>query len=100
MNMDLSKNLDNASSIKQEEEKSLLNNAELAIVSKKLVSLFSDVPIPYKISDLKWTPRNDDNLLAFLKENNFKRLENRYFYPEQAGNSEPESKNIEQNYNS
>ena len=96
----LEKLLDNASSIKQEKRReSLLNNAELAIVSKKLVSLFSDVPIPYKISDLKWTPRNDDNLLAFLKENNFKRLENRYFYPEQAGNSQPESKNIEQNYN-
>ena len=90
----------NASSIKQEKRReSLLNNAELARISKKLVSLFSDVPIPYKISDLKWTPRNDDNLLAFLKENNFKRLENRYFDPEQAGNSQPESKNIEQNYN-
>ena len=37
--------------------------------------------------------------MAFLKENNFKRLENRYFDPEQAGNSQPESKNIEQNYN-
>ena len=96
----LEKLLDNAGSIKQEKRReSLLNNAELAIVSKKLVSLFSDVPIPYKISDLKWTPRNDDNLLAFLKENNFKRLENRYFDPEQAGNSQPESKNIEQNYN-
>ena len=96
----LEKLLDNASSIKQEKRReSLLNNAELAIVSKKLVSLFSDVPIPYKISDLKWTPRNDDNLLAFLKENNFKRLENRYFDTEQAGNSQPESKNIEQNYN-
>ena len=96
----LEKLLDNASSIKQEKRReSLLNNAELAIVSKKLVSLFSDVPIPYKISDLKWTPRNDDNLLAFLKENNFKRLENRYFDPEQEGNSQPESKNIEQNYN-
>ncbi len=35
----------------------------------------------------------------FLKENNFKRLENRYFDPEQASNSQPESKNIEQNYN-
>ncbi len=92
--------LDNASSIKQEKRReSLLNNAELAIVSKKLVSLFSDVPIPYKLSDLKWTPRNDDNLLAFLKENNFKRLENRYFDSEQEGNSQPESKNIEQNYN-
>ncbi len=96
----LEKLLDNASSIKQEKRReSLLNNADLAIVSKKLVSLFSDVPIPYKISDLKWMPRNDDNLLAFLKENNFKRLENRYFDPEQAGNSQPESKNIEQNYN-
>ena len=96
----LEKLLDNASSIKQEKRReSLLNNAELAIVSKKLVSLFSDVPIPYKISDLKWTPRNDDNLLAFLKENNFKRLENRYFDLEREGNSQPESKNIEQNYN-
>ena len=96
----LEKLLDNASSIKQEKRReSLLNNTELAIVSKKLVSLFSDVPIPYKISDLKWTPRNDDNFLAFLKENNFKRLENRYFDLEQAGNSQPESKNIEQNYN-
>ena len=37
--------------------------------------------------------------MAFLKENNFKRLENRYFDLEQEGNSQPESKNIEQNYN-
>ena len=49
----LEKLLDNASSIKQEKRReSLLNNAELAIISKKLVSLFSEVPIPYKISDL------------------------------------------------
>ena len=34
-----------------------------------------------------------------MKENNFKRLENKYFDPEQEGNSQPESKNIEQNYN-
>ncbi len=96
----LEKLLDNASSIKQEKRReSLLNNAELARLSKKLVSLFSDVPIPYRIDDLKWTPRNDENLLAFLKENNFKRLENRYFEPEQAGNSQPENKNIEYNYN-
>ena len=68
----LEKLLDNASSIKQEKRReSLLNNAELAIVSKKLVSLFSDVPIPYKISDLKWTPRNDDNLLAFFERKQF-----------------------------
>ena len=33
-----------------------------------------------------------------MKENNFKRLE-RYFDPEHAGNSQPEGKNIEQNYN-
>ena len=70
----LEKLLDNASSIKQEKRReSLINNAELARVSKKLVSLFSDVPIPYKIGDLKWIPRNDENLLAFLKENNFKK---------------------------
>ena len=92
--------LDNASSIKQEKRReSLLNNAELARISKKLVSLFSDVPIPYKISDLKWKPRNNENLLIFLKENNFKRLENRYFNTEQAGNSQPENISIEQNYN-
>ena len=67
----LEKLLDNASSIKQEKRReSLLNNAELAIVSKKLVSLFSDVPIPYKISDLKWTPK----LVYMNRQKYFKRL--------------------------
>ena len=44
----LEKLLDNASSIKQEERReSLLNNAELAIVSKKLVSLFSNTSLNF-----------------------------------------------------
>ena len=34
-----------------------------------------------------------------MKENNFKTLQNTYFDSEQARNSQPESKNIEQNYN-
>ena len=72
--------LDNAHLIKQNKRReTLVNNAELARISKQLVTLNTEVPLPYKISDLNWSARNDGALLNFLKENNFKRLESKIF---------------------
>ena len=91
--------LENAQQIKQNKRReSLINHSELAKISKQLVSLFSDVPLPYSINDLKWTPRNDEKLLKFLRENNFKRLENKLFDNEEEQDAKVNIKNIKMNY--
>ena len=91
--------LDNAKEIKQNKRReSLINYAELARISKKLVSLYTDVPLPYSINDLKWVPRNDEKLLKFLRENNFKRLENKLFDNDEEQSAKVNIKNIKVNY--
>ena len=91
--------LENTHQIKQNKRRETLeSNAELARISKKLVSLYAEVPIPYKISDLKWTQRNDEELLKFLKENNFKRLESKIFDNGETNVSTNEVKNIAKDY--
>ena len=63
-----------------------------------LVTEYAEVPLPYKISDLKWTQRNDEELLKFLKENNFKRLESKIFDNGETNVSTNEVKNIAKDY--
>ena len=91
--------LENAHEIKQNKRReSLINHAELARISKQLVSLYTDVPLPYSINDLKWVSRNDEKLLTFLRENNFKRLENKLFDNDEEQNAKENIKNIKVNY--
>ena len=91
--------LENAHEIKQNKRReSLINHAELARISKQLVSLYTEVPLPYSINDLKWAPRNDEKLLKFLRENNFKRLENKLFDNDEEQNAKENIKKIKVNY--
>ena len=70
--------LKNTSNIPQNKRReSLINNAEMARISKLLVKLDQDVPLPISIKDLEWKERDNDVLLKFLRENNFKRLESK-----------------------
>ncbi len=68
----LIENVDRISQTKRRE--SIIENKNLAIISKKLVTLKTDVELPLKISDLKFKPLVIDNLLKFLSEMEFNRI--------------------------
>ena len=75
---DLESVLKRAVEIKQPKRReSLLENAELARISKKLVTLKDDVPIDVPISELKWRQPDANMLLGFIAEQNFKSLLNK-----------------------
>lgn len=68
--------LDNTSNIKQPKRRETLEtNAELARISKKLVTLRDDVPVPIPVQQL--VAGNQDNLAAFLEFQGFKSLASR-----------------------
>lgn len=68
--------LDNTANIKQPKRRETLEtNAELARISKKLVTLRDDVPVPIPVQQL--VAGNQDNLAAFLEFQGFKSLASR-----------------------
>jgi DNA polymerase-1 len=67
--------LDRASEIKQPKRREkLLENAELARISKKLVTLDDRAPLPAAIETLVRRANHNEDLLAFLQEQEFKSL--------------------------
>ena len=75
---DLDSLLSHAAEIKQPKRReSLLENAELARISRQLVTLKDDVPIEVPIRDLKWRQPDPDTLIGFITEQNFKSLLNK-----------------------
>ena len=65
--------LDSLALIKQPKRRETLEtNAELARISKKLVTLRDDVPVPLPVQQL--VAGNQDNLAAFLEQQGFKTL--------------------------
>jgi DNA polymerase-1 len=72
---DLETLLAKAGEIKQPKRReNLLNNAELARISKKLVTLKDDVPLETPVTDLKWQEPDPDVLLDFIAAQGFKSL--------------------------
>jgi DNA polymerase I len=72
---DLETLLKRAGEIKQPKRReSLLANAELARVSKRLVTLKDDVKLPRPIADLALKPPDRAVLVPFLRANNFRSL--------------------------
>jgi DNA polymerase I len=72
---DLENLLKHASEIKQPKRRqALIDNAELARLSKKLVTLDDHVPLPHPIEALKVKPMDPAKVTAFLKEQNFRSL--------------------------
>jgi DNA polymerase-1 len=72
---DLDTLLAKAGEIKQPKRReNLLANAELARISRELVTLKDDVPVTVPLDDLKWNPPDEDTLVGFLGEQSFKSL--------------------------
>ncbi len=64
-----------AGEIKQPKRReNLLANAELALISKRLVTLKDDVPVETPLDQLKWVAPDPDTLLAFVAAQGFKSL--------------------------
>ena len=64
-----------AGEIKQPKRReNLLANAELALISKRLVTLKDDVPVETQLEQLKWVAPDPDTLLAFVAAQGFKSL--------------------------
>jgi DNA polymerase-1 len=64
-----------AANIKQPKRReALMQNAELARISRRLVLLDENVPLPVPIDTLKWEKDHHDELSAFFKAQNFKSL--------------------------
>ncbi|MDB9890013.1 DNA polymerase I [Alphaproteobacteria bacterium] len=72
---DLDNLLANAETIKQPKRReNLINFAEQARISRQLVMLRDDAPMPLELSELSTPQRDMDLLAAFLKEQEFSRL--------------------------
>jgi len=72
---DLDTLLARAEEIKQPKRReSLIENAEMARISRQLVRLKDDVEVPVPLSDLVRKELDHDRLMTFLQENNFRRL--------------------------
>jgi len=72
---DLDTLLKRAGEIKQPKRReNLLANAELARISRQLVTLKDDVPVSVTLKDLKWNPPDEDTLISFLAAQSFKSL--------------------------
>lgn len=72
---DLESLLARAGEIKQPKRReALIQNAELARISKQLVSLDANAPLPVPIEELRIEPDHKAELLAFLEEQEFRSL--------------------------
>ena len=72
---DLETLLERAGEIKQPKRReNLLNNMELARISRQLVTLRNDVPVPLALKDLVWGAPDQKTLLGFIANQNFKSL--------------------------
>lgn len=72
--------LDHASDIKQNKRReNLIASADLARISKKLVTLCDTAPVPIEVGDLKQDPHFKEALQVFLKAQGFNSLYSRYF---------------------
>lgn len=72
---DLDTLLERAGEIKQPKRReNLIEHAELARISRQLVTLKTDVDVPVPLGDLVRREIEHDQLLTFLEANNFKRL--------------------------
>jgi len=72
---DLDTLLAKAGEIKQPKRReNLLAHADLARISRDLVTLKNDVPVTVALESLVWNPPDEDTLVGFLAEQNFKSL--------------------------
>lgn len=67
----------------------LINHADAALLSKQLVILRDDSPLPLPLDELRVTPWNAENLQAFLLDNNFRSICHRLGLEASAAPSAP-----------
>ena len=73
---ELYKNLDD---IKGKLKEKISDNKELGLLSKKLATIITDVPINYTIDDLKIGTPDSEKLVSIFNDLEFKRLKENYF---------------------
>ena len=73
---ELYKNLDD---VKGKLKEKISENKELGLLSKKLATIITDVPIDYKIEELKIVESNNEKILSIFEDLEFKRLKENYF---------------------
>ena len=76
---DLNSLLSNANEIKQSKRRdNLLNFSEMALISRDLVTLKTDIEVPQSLQSLKISAPDTQTVLKFLKTQGFKRLTARF----------------------
>ena len=76
---DLNSLLSNANEIKQPKRRdNLINFSEMALISRDLVTLKTDIEVPQSLQSLKISAPDTQTVLKFLKTQGFKRLTARF----------------------
>ena len=96
---------ENLDDIKGKLKDKISSNKELGLLSKKLATIITDVPIEYSIEELKISDSNSEKILSIFNELEFKRLKENYLKLFGKSSNEKEDKqNLEfdfkQQYNS
>jgi len=73
---ELYKNLDD---VKGKLREKISENKKLGLLSKKLATIITNVPINYKIKELKIAESNNEKVLSIFEDLEFKRLKENYF---------------------
>ena len=87
---ELYKNLDD---VKGKLKEKISENKELGLLSKKLATIITDVPIDYKIEELKIVESNNEKILSIFEDLEFKRLKENYFKIFKQQENEPSLNN-------
>ena len=66
--------IQNTEQIKGKLKEKIEKNKDLGILSKKLATIITDVPVKYKIEDLKLKTPNNKEISKIFNELEFKRL--------------------------
>ena len=69
---------ENLDDIKGKLKEKISSNKELGLLSKKLATIITDVPIEYSIEELKISNSNSEKVLSIFNELEFKRLKENY----------------------
>ena len=96
---------ENLDDIKGKLKDKISSNKELGLLSKKLATIITDVPIEYSIEELKISNSNSEKIVSIFNELEFKRLKENYLKLFGKSSNEKEDKqNLEfdfkQQYNS
>ncbi len=71
--------LDNTDQLKGKQKEKVIDNSELARLSKRLVTIKTDVPHNFDITDFRWAGFDDEKLKSFMSEMEFDTLGKRLF---------------------